>query len=219
MFPALSFVLTNPHCIFQPLRHLQLTGAQGKGSLLVLSFWQFFWTALRHKLDPSLLIFQWKNTEKGCLKCSFSGYGTDIAQGTLTLRFLAWMTKSKTSHFSLPDPCQRALHPGPEIRMVLLRSSVSIAEYLTIYTKWFGPNRRLKQCLQNQITEWCANTYMFPTMCTRKSHLMKTQFSYQMNCVAELTDPFQTTAITLTGISLQVSSGASTGQPCHACTS
>lgn len=37
MFPALSSVLIKPRRLFQSLWHLQLRGAQGKGSFLLLS--------------------------------------------------------------------------------------------------------------------------------------------------------------------------------------
>lgn len=202
MLPALSFVLLNPRCVFQPLWHLQLTGAWGKGSLLLLSlgrFWQFSWAALKHKLTLPYLFFSGKKKEKGCLKYSL-GYGTDIAQGT---------------HAQIPGLNEKEQN-------LLLVSSRSLSKCSTsrpwswcaaavlacvhhrvfIYTKWFGPNRRLT----------------VPPKCHVSNHVhtkitFETWFSYRMNSGAELADLFQMAAIALRGVSLRLLLGASTGQP------
>jgi len=134
------------------------------------------------------------------------------------LRFLARMKKSKSSYLSLPDPRQSALHPGPEISTLLLRLSVSITEYITIYTNSFGPNNETETVPPKPDHRlMCQHLHLSNHVHTKITS--DEPFSYQMSCVAELTDLFQTTAIASRGISLQLALGGQHRPACHAGTS
>lgn len=95
--------------------------------------------------------------DKNRLRYSLSSNGTDLAQG-VHAQIPGLNAKEQNLLLMSPRSLSVDLNPGPEISLLLLCLSGSITENLTIYAQCFGPNRRLKRCLQNQTPQRCANT-------------------------------------------------------------
>lgn len=166
----------------------------------MLSFWHFFWAALKHKLDPSLLIFQWKKQRERLSQtfiqwlwhwhCTRDTYtqipGLNDKKQNLPLLSSRSLSKCSTSRPWDQDGAAALVCLHRRVFNYLYKVVWSQQETETVPPK---PDHRM-MCQHLFVSNHVHTKIMFD----------ETQFSYQMNCVAELTDPFQTTAITLTGI-------------------